>query len=152
MTGKLHHVSVFIEDVQRGMHLFRDLLGYQLAWHQKKVGGAKLSAMLGIPELECEIFYLERQADDTAIELIRVIHPLLEKPGTCFGASGTVGLSLQVDDLDVLHQQLMDEGWMPFSPCMDMMTPTGGRLRAFCFSTDEGVTVELFQEMTDSRH
>lgn len=152
MTGKLHHVSVFIEDVERGLHLFRDLLGYQLVWHRKKVGGAKLSAMLGIPGLECEILYLERQAAGTAIELIRVMHPPLDNTGICPGASGSVGLSLQVDDLDALHQQLTDEGWTPFSPCMDMMAPTGGRLRVFCFSTDEGVCVELFQEMTDSRH
>jgi catechol 2,3-dioxygenase-like lactoylglutathione lyase family enzyme len=153
MASILNHISIIIKDVERTVHLFRDLLGFQVIWHQEKVGGGKLSAMLGIPGFLCEMVYLQRAPDGAAVELIRMKSPLVEDHAAPrFGGLGAVGLSMKVDDIERLHEQLTDEGWTPFSPCMELLTPKGVPIRAFCFAMDEGVTVELFQEMTDSRH
>jgi catechol 2,3-dioxygenase-like lactoylglutathione lyase family enzyme len=153
MASILNHISMIIKDVERTIHLFRDLLGFQVIWHQEKVGGGKLSAMLGIPGFECEMVYLQRAPDGAAVELIRMKHPpIKDNAGLCFGGLGSVGLSMKVEVIEGLHERLTDEGWTPFSKCMDLITPKGVPIRAFCFATDEGVTVELFQEMTDSRH
>lgn len=152
MTAILHHASVFVVDVERSLHLYRDLLGFNVVWHHKTVGGRKLSVMIGIPDFECEMVYLEKSPGGVALELIRVRHPPVEKTGIRFGNRCAVGLSMQVNDLDLLHRRLSEEGWTPLSPCMELITPKGERMRAFCFSTDEGVTVELLAEMTDSRH
>jgi catechol 2,3-dioxygenase-like lactoylglutathione lyase family enzyme len=153
MASILNHISIIVKDVERAIHLYQDLLGFQVIWHQKKVGGGKLSAMLGIPGFECEMVYMQRVPDGAAVELIRTIQPPIENNADFrFGALGSVGLSMQVEDIDGLHERLTDEGWTPISQCMELMTPTGVPIRAFCFATDEGVTVELFQEMTDSRH
>jgi catechol 2,3-dioxygenase-like lactoylglutathione lyase family enzyme len=139
--------------VERSIHLYRDLLGFEVIWHQEKVGGGKLSAMLGIPGFECEMVYLQRAPDGAAVELIRMTHPPGEVNAPLrFGGLGSVGLSMKVEDVEQLHHRLTDEGWKPFSQCMDLITPKGVPIRAVCFATDEGVTVELFQEMTDSRH
>lgn len=152
MAAILHHASVFVEDVERSLHLYRDLLGFHVVWHQKAVGDRKLSTMIGIPDFECEMIYLEKSPGDFAIELIRVKHPPLQQTGIRYGDRCAVGLSMQVNDLDLLHSRLTEEGWTPLSPCMELITPKGRRIRAFCFSTDEGVIVELLAEMTDSRH
>jgi catechol 2,3-dioxygenase-like lactoylglutathione lyase family enzyme len=153
MASILNHISIIIRDVARTIHLYRDLLGFEVIWHLEKVGGGKLSAMLGIPGFECEMVYLQRAPDGAAVELIRMKAPPMEdSAGFRFGHSGSVGLSMKVENIDGLHEQLTAEGWTPFSPCMDLVTPKRVPIRAFCFATDEGVTVELFQEMTDSRH
>ncbi len=153
MVSVLNHISIIVKDVERAIHLYQDLLGFQVIWHQKKVGGGKLSAMLGVPDFECEMVYMQRTPDGAAVELIRTINPPMENNANVqFGALGSVGLSMQVEDIDGLHEQLFNEGWKPFSECMELMTPKGVLIRAFCFATDERVTVELFQEMTDSRH
>jgi catechol 2,3-dioxygenase-like lactoylglutathione lyase family enzyme len=75
MAGILHHISMIIGDVERTVHLYRDLLGFQVIWHQEKVGGGKLSAMLGIPGFECEMVYLQQVRDGAAVELIRMKAP-----------------------------------------------------------------------------
>ncbi|MFH0731288.1 MAG: VOC family protein [Pseudomonadota bacterium] len=153
MAGILHHISMIIGDVERTVHLYRDLLGFQVIWHQEKVGGGKLSAMLGIPGFECEMVYLQQAPDGAAVELIRMKAPSMKDfGGLRFGGLGSVALSIKVEDVERLHERLKDEGWTPFSDCMNLKTPKGVSLRAFCFATDEGVTVELFQEMTESRH
>lgn len=153
MASILNHISIIVKDMERAIHLYQNLLGFKVIWHQKKVGGGKLSAMLGIPGFECEMVYMQRAPDGAALELIRTIHPRTENNADLrFGALGSVGLSMQVEEIDRLHERLSIEGWQPFSECMELMTPKGVPIRAFCFATDEGVTVELFQEMTDSRH
>lgn len=153
MASILNHISIVVNDVKRAIYLYQDLLGFKVIWHQKRVGGGKLSAMLGVPGFECEMVYLQRAPDGAALELIKTIQPPMENSaGLSFGALGSVGLSMQVENIDQLHERLNNEGWTPLSQCMELITPKGVPIRAFCFRTDEGVTVELFQEMTDSRH
>ena len=153
MAGILNHISMSVLDMTRSIHLYRDLLGFKVIWHQEKVGGGKLSALIGIPGFECEMAYLQRAPDGAAVELIRMKHPpVADTAAGRFGTPGSVGLSMKVEDIEHLHARLTEEGWTPFCGWLDLMTPKGVPIRAFCFATDEGVTVELFQEMTDSRH
>ena len=49
-----------------------------------------------------EIAYLQNGPESAAVELCRVIHPVLEKPPQPFGSPGGMSLSLQVKDLDLL--------------------------------------------------
>ena len=33
MTVNIHHVSIFVADMDRAIHLFRDILGFEMSWH-----------------------------------------------------------------------------------------------------------------------
>ena len=146
MSSKLHHIALYVLDMDRSLHLFQDLLGFRLQWRLPSVGGRKLSALLGIPKIEAEMAYLQNQDSPVALELVRLIHPSSEPAPESYTQPGRVLISLQVRDLDGLCKRLEKEGWKPFTPGIEMSTPQGTPARLCCFRTEEGITIELIEE------
>lgn len=142
---KVYHVGLFVSDMDRARHLFQDILGLGLAWHAPMVKGSRMAALMGIPDVQMEIAYLQNGPDNTAVELCRMIHPVRHQDPKAFGSPGTASLSLKVENLDQLHKRLTREGWRPLSPCLDMRDPEGYPIRLFCFPAEEGILVELIE-------
>jgi len=143
MPSRLHHVVVFVTDMDRSVHLFQDLLRLKLDWRIPRIGGRELSELVGIPDMVAEMAYLRCPSGEVAVELIRLIHPQARPAGS--GAAGNAGLSFVVQNLDHLHRLLTEEGWEPFTPSVRMRNPEGEWLRMFCFRIEEGLTIELIQ-------
>lgn len=143
MANALHHISVFVSNMDRAIHLFRDILGFELIWRISKVGGQQLSALVGIPIMKTELAYLRSSTDEVAVELARLIQPTFEGNAVCFGMPGTAGLRLVADDLDRLHQRLTQEGWNPLTPCLPMLSPEGENIRVFCIRVEDRLTLEF---------
>ena len=99
---RIHHVALFVSNMERALHLFQNILGLKPAWHAAEVKGNRMASLLGIPEIKMEIVYLQNGPESTAVELCRMIHPVSEKPPQPFGSPGGMSLSLQVKDLDLL--------------------------------------------------
>jgi len=146
MGASLHHVSVFVADMDRAVRLFRDVLGFELHWRVPKAGGRLLSTLLGVPGIQAELAYLAGEEGGTAVELSRLIQPPQSGGPVPFGDLGTVALTLRVRDLDRLHRSLSDGGWVPLSPCLDLEPPQGNPVRAFCVPVEPGVLLELIEE------
>lgn len=146
MSNDLHHVSLFVADMERALHLFRNLLSFELVWRAAPIGGRKLSAVLGIPNIKAELAFLRSRPDSVAVELVHMIQPSGGKKAVSFSAPGTVVLTLIVEDLQFLHQRLTEEGWAPLTSCVEMRTPEGDPVRVFCFRTQEGITIELIEQ------
>lgn len=145
MSLKVHHISIFITDMERTIFLFRDILGFRLTWHIPTAKGKKLSALMGIPDLECELAYLTSADNDVAIELSRLINPVIKTSKVRFGNTGTNGLSLDVQNLDKLHKRLQKEGWSPLSRCLALQNPDGDKIRAFCIRIEHCITLEFIE-------
>lgn len=146
MSSQLHHMALYVMDMEKSLHLFQDLLGFRLQWRLPSVGGRKLSAILGIPAINAEIAYLQNQNSPVALELVRLIHPSSTAKSESFAQPGQVLISLTVKDLDGLCKALEEEGWKPFTPGIEMPTPQGALARLCCFRTEEGITVELIED------
>ncbi|MBI5585363.1 MAG: VOC family protein [Deltaproteobacteria bacterium] len=146
MPVGLHHVSIFTVDVQRSLRLFRDILGLKLLW-QAPVGGRKLAALMGLPEVEAELFYLQNEAGGPALELIRLIRPERSEIPPLLGSRGSVTLSLQVKEIESLHRRLQEEGWTPHSSCLQLFTPQGQAVKLFSLRTEEGLSLEFIEEL-----
>lgn len=145
MSTKVHHISIFISDMKRTIFLFQDILDFKLTWHIPKTKGKKFSALLGIPDLECELAYLTSPDNDVAIELARLINPVIKRSNARFGNVGTNGLSLDVQNLDKLHKRLNKEGWSSLSPCLELQSPDGDKIRAFCIRIENCMTLEFIE-------
>jgi catechol 2,3-dioxygenase-like lactoylglutathione lyase family enzyme len=152
MVSQLHHVSIFVSDMDRARLLFEDILGFKIVWHKHSAGGKRLSALLGIPELEVELVYLRSLEGDVAVELSRLIHLPIDAPPVQFGGPGSTSLCLNVRNVDHLYEQVSAAGWNPLSACLDMRSPEGDSIRAFCFRTEDGLTLELVGKIADSVH
>jgi len=143
---KIHHAAIFVSDMDRARYLFQDILGFDSVWHAPVVKGHKMALLLGLPEVEMELVYLQN-GQGPAIELCRVIHPHREAGPRTFGSPGTASLSLEVKNIDQLHDRLNLEGWPPFSPCLRMRDPQGNAVRLCCFAMEDGMVVELVEKI-----
>jgi catechol 2,3-dioxygenase-like lactoylglutathione lyase family enzyme len=145
MVSSLHHVSIFVKDMDRAIRLFRDILGFNLSWRVERARGRVLSSLLGIREVEAELAYLESGSKGTAVEISRLIRPAMEDSPNDFGNAGTCSFGLCVDNLEELHVRLAREGWTPLSSCLDLNPPGGSPARAFCVRIESGVLLELLE-------
>jgi catechol 2,3-dioxygenase-like lactoylglutathione lyase family enzyme len=143
MTSDVHHIAIFVRDMDRALHLFEDLLGFALTWRKSQIDVSKLSAMLGSSTAEAELAYLQGRPDGAAIELICPSQAVIDNDVIPYGGSGSGHLSLVVEDLDGLCQSLNEEGWPLLTPIMPITTPGGDPERICFFRTEDGLTIEL---------
>jgi catechol 2,3-dioxygenase-like lactoylglutathione lyase family enzyme len=143
VSSRLHHVSIFVCNLERSLTLFRDLLGFELAWRLPQLKGKKISELLGIPGMEAEVAYLTSSTNGVAVELTCLQRPRMKCQPLQFGAVGSVGLSLFVEKIEGLYTRLSVEGWLPLSPIMELQSPDGLPIRVVCIRTEEGVVIEL---------
>ena len=142
MPTTVHHVISFTKDIDRSLLLFRDILGMELKWRLPEVGGRKMSAVLGLTGMKAEMAYLAPADGGVAVELVRIIQSDVDV--TQARSDGT-GLSLRVEHLGAIYRRLREHDWNPFTEPVDMLSPEGESIRMFCFRTDEGLFVELFE-------
>lgn len=147
MTVNIHHVSVFIADMDRAIHLLRDILGFELLWHIPEAGGKQLSALLGIKDMRAELAYLKSGSDGISIELARLIHPVVMPQDIRFGSIGTMGVSMAVPDVGSLYDRLNEEGWAPLTRCLSIQGPDGGKMQIFCIRLENCLTLEFMEQI-----
>lgn len=146
MAATIHHISFFVSDMDRVIHLFHNILGFELAWRIPEARGRILSKLLGIENMAAELAYLTSSENGVSVELARLMHPKLNPSNTSFGNIGSAGISIAVQELDYLYARLSEEGWNPLSRCLDLKTPDGDIVRAFCIRIENSLTIEFIEE------
>lgn len=139
MAGELHHLVVSVGDMERSLELFRDILDFELVWRLPRVGGRKLSSLLGRPGFEAEMAYLLSRPGGWAVELVRPLH----STAVATSREEGLGLSLKVADIDEMHRRVLAGGWSPFTDPLPMLSPEGREVRVFCFTGLPGLMIEL---------
>lgn len=140
----MHHVSIFVSDMERALELFNGILGLSIVKRLYGVEGERISALLGMADFRADMVFLKHPDQHLSLELVRQISPPPDAHDR--GAAGGFGLCLNVPDLDALHTRLGRAGWRPLSEPLEMLDPSGRSIRLFCFRTDEGLMVELIQQ------
>jgi catechol 2,3-dioxygenase-like lactoylglutathione lyase family enzyme len=145
-TVRVHHAAIFVFHMDRPRYLFEKILGFDLVCHVPVVKGHKMAQLLGLPEVEMEIAYLQSTKSHAAVELCRMIQPPRKPSLHPLGSPGTASLSLEVKNIHQLHDRLTREGWPPFSPCLHMRDPEGNPVSLCCFAVEGGFVVELVEQ------
>ena len=143
MPARMHHVSIFVQDMERALQLFNGILGLEILQRLEGVRGEGLSTLLGMPDFQADMVFLKHPDQRICLELVRRTGPGQDSADSR-GAAG-FGLSLTVPDLNAVHAELKQAGWPPLSQPMRMTDPSGRAIRLFCFRTAEGLMVELIQ-------
>jgi len=140
----MHHVSVFVKDMERSLELFNGILGMETVKRLGEVQGERISTLLGISDFSAELAFLRHPRQKILLELVRPTGPS-PRPHH-HDAMGGFGISLTVPDVDAVHADLKRAGWDPISDPLAMADPSGAAMRLFCFRTEEGMMVELIQQ------
>lgn len=142
---RFSHVGICVSELERSLAFYRDALGFREA-HRFEVAGEAPATLLGLPDVEVEAVFLER--DGVRIELLCYRAP------TCCGdgaprpmhALGLTHLSLRVDDLAGTITALEQAGARVLH---ETRTWNSDRASGAVFAVDpDGTRIELIQSST----
>lgn len=143
MSARMHHVSIFVKDMERALELFNGILGLEIIQRLQGVKGSAISKLLGMPDFQADMVFLKHPDQRVCLELVHQTGP---PSSPVQGGPAEFGISLTVPDLDAVHADLERAGWDPLSEPLAMTDPSGRSIRLFCFRTGEGLMVELIQQ------
>jgi glyoxylase I family protein len=105
----LMHFGVCVRDLERSIRFYRDALGFSEAG-RLAIEGEPTATMLGLPELELEAIYLDR--DGFRIELLHYPRPGTVGPADArpMNQLGLTHMALRVDDLDETIREVEAHG------------------------------------------
>jgi catechol 2,3-dioxygenase-like lactoylglutathione lyase family enzyme len=142
MIISVNHTSFTVNDLDRSIAFYRDLLGLELI----SLAGrdpAFVEKVTGIPGANLKVAYL--QAPGHRLELIQYLNPPGKKLELQTHNVGCAHLAFNVDDLPAMYANLKARG-VPFksSPLEVSAGPNKGTLTVY-FTDPDGITLELLQ-------
>jgi catechol 2,3-dioxygenase-like lactoylglutathione lyase family enzyme len=143
----LHHTGYTVDDIERSLGFYRDLLGMEEVARQEKQGGY-LAGIVGYPEAHVRMAHLRVGGEGHLLELFEYVAPA-GRPAPDAHApvdSGTPHLCFAVDDLRGVYKRLIAAGVDTFvSPPVEVDTGINKGALALYLRDPDGVPVELFQ-------
>jgi catechol 2,3-dioxygenase-like lactoylglutathione lyase family enzyme len=142
----LHHTGYTVDDLERSLRFYRDVIGLEVVSTQEKRGGY-LAAIVGYPDAHVRMAHLRAPGGSHLLELFEYLSP----PGA--GASrreprdtGTAHLCLAVDDVRATYERLRASGVTTFiSEPVEIDTGVNRGGYALYLRDPDGIPVELFQ-------
>jgi catechol 2,3-dioxygenase-like lactoylglutathione lyase family enzyme len=149
MTGirALHHTGYTVDDLERSLGFYRDLLGMQEVARQEKQGGY-LAEIVGYPDAHVRMAHLRVRGGEHMLELFEYVAPAGRAASDALAPvdTGTPHLCFAVDDLQGLYERLLDAGVDTFvSAPVEVDTGVNQGALALYLRDPDGVPVELFQ-------
>ena len=147
MIHGIHHTAISTENIERSLHFYKDLLGFEevfkLNWD---VGTEVLDNITGLKDSAAKVVMLK--AGNACVELFEYSSP---EPAAGDSARpvcdhGITHLCLQVTDIDEEYERLKDAG-MRFH-CAPQ--PVGSDIRATYGRDPDGNVVELLEVNQDN--
>jgi catechol 2,3-dioxygenase-like lactoylglutathione lyase family enzyme len=146
---RLHHTGYTVDDLDRSLAFYRDLLGMQVVAQQEKAGGY-LAAIVGYSDAHVRMAHLRLGGDEHVLELFEYLAPKgRAAPPLQPCDTGTPHLCFAVDDLEALYARLLIAGVDTFvSAPVEVDTGVNRGGRALYLRDPDGIPVELFQPAT----
>ena len=144
---RFRHVGVVVQDLERALRFYRDLLGLTVV-AQMRESGAYLDGLLGLRSADVTTAKLSAGAGATLIELVQ-FHSHHDTPAAAGAARpiyavGPSHVAFTVQDLDAVYHRLAGAG-VPFhSP---PQRSADGAVRVCCCRDPDGTMVELVEPL-----
>ena len=138
----VRHVGVVVNDVEKSLLFYRDLLGFSIVNDQLETGKS-IETFLGLSN--AKVRTIKMKSDSGAmIELLNFINPMgYGKPLELYNF-GCTHFALTVDNLDLLYNLLINNGIRFVNP--PSLSENGLAKVAFC-KDPEGTFIELVEEL-----
>lgn len=149
-VGELHHVVLSVRELEPSLAFYRDGLGLRQTL-TSEVRGPEVQTLLGLPEGTVgRTVYLQGPSRIGQVELVEW-RPLLPDPTPPkrLGEPGISVLSFPADDLDALHDHLLELGHQPLTRPQRSVVEGYGPIGAFFVTDPDGNLVELVSLPSD---
>jgi len=145
MINLLHHSTIVVEDMERSLRFYRDVLGFKVSLDQE-LGGEELSTVLGIPGAKMRIVLLQVGKQETGlVGLLSFLSPKKERVEKKPGGTFPHALVFVADDIEEVYTRLKNAGEKPISAPVTIKIPEAGSVKIFACLDPNGVLVEIDQ-------
>jgi lactoylglutathione lyase len=140
----LDHVTVMVDDLDRSLAFYRDILGLKvITWVAHD--GPEISTMVGLPNVKMrEARMVAPQTGNMIIDLIEWVAPKGGKNAANVNDAATAHVAFGVEDIDVVYEDLKSKGVKFVSPPV-LFPPSDGSWRALFFYDPDGFMLELIE-------
>jgi catechol 2,3-dioxygenase-like lactoylglutathione lyase family enzyme len=146
LVRAVHHTGYTVDDLERSLAFYRDLLGMEVVAAQEKRRGY-LAAIVGYPDAHVRMAHLRVPGGEHVLELFEYREPAGRSARPLPPSdTGTPHLCFTVTDLDALYDRLREHQVDTFfSPPVDIDTGVNRGGRSLYLRDPDGIPVELFQ-------
>ena len=140
-----HHTSYTVEDMNRSLAFYRDLLGFEIVHERPEVTASYFRIIVGIPDCVVHAVLMKIPGTDHHLELFEYKHPRGMAQDLIPNNPGSSHIAYYVDDLIALYTRLKDAG-VSFvtEPVYLDQGPNKGGWSVYARDPD-GIPIELFQ-------
>jgi len=145
MITALHHTALSVNDLERSIRFYRDILGMTLEWRIDHRKSEALEKVVGLRNVD--VSYAMLSGWGGRIELFQYYSPEGEPypPDKPVSDKGITHIAFQVEDIGGLHEKMVGHGVRFNSP--PQVVREG--VKAAYFHDPDGVTLELIQYSQD---
>lgn len=109
IEAKVHHIAVSVEDIDRALSFYRDLLGFEVDWDMDHRSGESLSKVVGLTNADARIVMLKGYC--FRLELFKYYAP----PGSYCEPKrqcdfGLTHFALSVKNIHQIYKRLLKDG------------------------------------------
>ena len=141
-TVKIRHFGIVVEDMERSLHFYRDLLGLEVFADNVETGGF-IDRILGLKKIEVRTVKMGVSKDVTLVELLEFkSHNGVIPTKNQIYDIGPRHIAIEVENVDLAYNSLVKKGFNFIS--VPEVSPEGKAKVAFCHDPD-GMPVELVQ-------
>jgi lactoylglutathione lyase len=133
-----------VSDLERSLHFYRDLLGFEVVmqWNPKE---PYIGTLVGYPEADLHAAVLRAPGADVRIELVELRGLHREPAAASQAAPGTAHVGFTVANVDELYADLTARGVRSISsPVTPTIGPNKGGRAVYVLDPD-GIRIELIQ-------
>ena len=136
------HVGIVVNEIEKQLFFYRDLLGLEILYHEIE-SGKFLETILSISEVKIDIYKLGIKGS-TIVELLHYLDKDSESKDKYINDNGITHFAITISDLDNVYNNLKSYG-VEF-----LSTPqvNSSKTHQVCFCRDfENNLIELVQEL-----
>jgi len=158
---RFHHMAIFTSDLQEAIHLWRDVMGFDLVLERIiPDGDGPAPGVYMYPKLLDDIFKVQgarskmallRSAEGALIELQECLVPAIERTppeNLRYGHTGFHELGLMVDDIDAFFAKVRAAGYETQTEYVWQCSDIG---RSFLFYDKDGNMIQIWEALGEAR-
>jgi glyoxylase I family protein len=140
MNATWHHVAISVQDLDRALEFYRDLLGFEVDWDKDHYSGERMSRVVGLQTADAHVVMLKGYG--MRLELFKYYTPVgkIDKPKRQCDF-GLIHFALSVQDIHQIYERLFQAGVQFNCPPQNLRRGVW----ATYMKDPEGVTIELVE-------
>lgn len=140
MDANVHHIAISVEDLDREVRFYRDILGFKVDWDMDNRGSEALSRVVGLADANPHIIMLEGYG--SRLELFKYHSPMGKNSGPKRQCDfGITHFALSVKNIRKIYKRLL-KARVDFNCPPQELRPG---VWATYMKDPEGVTIELVE-------